>query len=113
MMDEGELIQEKLNEYLLLLAPLERAEKDLDIARKMLRAKTEEDINRIAPSLGLVSETLNISTIDLLLAEDRPKFLNEALARSGLTVEEVRNILIPQIDRAREELKIIGIPDSI
>ncbi len=113
MMDEGELIQEKLNEYLLLLAPLERAEQDLDIARKMLRAKTEEDIHRIAPSLGLVSETLNISTIDLLLAEDRPKFLNEALARSGLTVEEVRNILVPQIDRAREELKIIGIPDSI
>jgi len=108
-MDSGALILEKLSEYRMMLAPLERVEQDVDLARKLLRARTEDELNKIAPVLGALADTLHVSTLDLLLASDRPAFLQDAMERSGLTVEEIRLRLIAISATAREDLKLLGI----
>ena len=83
-------VQDKMSEYRVLVAPVEQAIKELQHARGMLRAKAESEIHGIAPALAALSEALNISTLDLLLAPDRSRFLQEAFAVSGVSPEAVR-----------------------
>jgi hypothetical protein len=112
-MDSGALIREKLNEYQMMLAPLERAQEDISFSRRMLRARTEEEINQIAPVLGVLAESLNVSTLDMLLAEDRVAFVQRALVASGLSVEEISQRLIEASSTAREDLKLLGFGESL
>lgn len=112
-MDTGALINEKLNEYLVMLAPLERAEQELALARRMLKARAEDDIHRIAPVLGVLADALHVSTLDMLLAPDRIAFVQEAVERSGLTVEEITHRLIEASSTAREDLKLLGLDESL
>ena len=80
-MDESTLIQEKLREYLTLIGPLDRAGDEIELSRKMIRARTEDELHQIAPALGALSEVLGISSIDLLLAKDRRAFMQAAVER--------------------------------
>src|SRR5919202_532911 len=83
-------IQEKVNEFGVLVAPVERAIRELQLARGMLRARAEDEINALSPALAALSEALEISTLDLLTANDRAAFLRDAVSRSSLPVEEIR-----------------------
>ncbi len=108
-----DLVREKLNEYLLMLGPLKRAAEEVSMSQKMLQAKTEEEIHEIAPALGALSDALNISAIDILLADNQMEFLQEAVERSSLTVEEIRMRLLEASSTAREELKLLGISEGL
>jgi hypothetical protein len=112
-MDTGALINEKLNEYLVMLAPIQRAEEELALARRMLKARTEEEIHRIAPVLGVLADALHVSTLDMLLAQDRVAFVQQAMERSGLTVEEITHRVIGASSTAREDLKLLGLDESL
>jgi hypothetical protein len=103
-----EKLNVKLNEYLTLLSPLERAENDILMAHRMLKARTEEEINHISPALGALSEELRVSSVDILLADDPRVFVREALEESGLTEEELRVRLISASSTAPEELRLLG-----
>lgn len=106
-------VREKLNEYLTLLAPLERAENDILLAHRMLKARTEDEINGIAPALGALSDALRISSVDILLAEDHKAFVREAIAASGMSLEELHGRLIAASSTAREDLRLLGFGESI
>ena len=112
-MDSGALIQERLSEYRTLLAPLSRAEDDIAFARTMLHARFEEEICNLAPALGALAEMLRVSALDMLLAEDRVDFVESALARSGLTADEIRLRLVEASSTAREDLKLLGFGERI
>ncbi len=112
-MDESTLIQEKLREYLTMVAPLERAEGEIDLSRKMLRARTEEELHRIAPALGVLSDVLGIATIDMLLARDRRAFIHDAVQDSGLSIEEVRHRLADMHSSAPHDHKLLGFGESL
>lgn len=108
-MDTGRLVRDKVDEYLTLLSPLERAEQDVQLARKMLRARTEEELHAIAPVLGALADALQVSAIDLVLASDRPAFLQAALDNSELSIDEIRGRLIDASATAGEDLRVLGI----
>jgi hypothetical protein len=103
-----EKLNEKLNEYLTLLSPLERAENDILMAHKMLKARTEEEINHISPAIGALSDELRISSVDILLAEDPKRFVQSAIDASGLSEDELRMRLIAASSTAPEELRLLG-----
>ena len=103
-------VQEKVNEYRVLIAPVEQAIRELQFAQGMLRAKAEEEIHALSPALETLSEALGISTLDLLLAKDRAAFLEEAVARAQVPVEEVRRRLLDA--EGREHLKALGLPEA-
>lgn len=106
-------VQEKLNEYHVLAAPVEQAIRELQLARGMMRARAEDEINALSPALSTLSEMLNISTLDLLTASDRAQFLQNALAQSGAPVEEIRRRLVEQGSLgAGEQLTSLGLPDE-
>jgi hypothetical protein len=111
--DAMEKVREKLDEYLTLLAPLERAENDILLAHRMLKSRTEDEINDIAPMLAALSETLRVSSIDLLLAEDRMSFVKEAMLASGVSDDELRGRLISASSSAREQLRLLGFGESL
>jgi hypothetical protein len=79
----------------------------------MLRVRTEEEIHQISPVLGALADALHVSTIDMLLAKDRVAFVNEAMERSGLSVEEIGRQLIEASSTAREDLKLLGFGESL
>jgi hypothetical protein len=112
-MDESTLIQEKLREYLTLVGPLDRAGAEIELSRKMIRARTEDELHQIAPALGALSEVLGISSIDLLLARDRRAFVQDAVERSGLSIDEVRLRLSDGQSTARDDLKLLGFGESL
>ncbi len=85
------VVLDKMSEYRILVAPVEQAIKELQLARGMLRARAESEIHTIAPALAALSEALGISTLDLLLAPDRQLFLRDAFAASGVSPESVRD----------------------
>jgi hypothetical protein len=58
-------VQEKVNEYGMLAAPVEQAIRELQFARGMLRARAEDEINNLSPALAALSDALGISTLDL------------------------------------------------
>jgi hypothetical protein len=106
-------VREKIDEYLTLLSPLQRAENDILLAHRMLKVRTEEEINVIAPALGALSDALRVSSVDILLAEDHVAFVEEAIAESGMTAEELRGRIISASSTAREELRLLGFGESI
>ena len=108
----GETIQEKVNEYGVLVAPVEQAIRELQLARGMLRARAEDEINTLSPALAALSDALNVSTLDLLTAADRAAFLREAVARAPLPVEEIRRRVLEAGAGAGEQLRALGLPDA-
>lgn len=107
----GAAIQEKVNEYAVLVAPVEQAIRELQLARGMLRARAEDEINILSPALAALSDALDVSTLDLLSAGDRAAFLREAVARSPLPVEEIRRRVLGAAGAgANEQLRALGLP---
>jgi len=96
-----------------MLGPLQRASEEVDISKKMLKAKTEEEIREVAPALGALAEVLNVSSIDILLAEDQRAFIQEAMERSTVTVAEIRDHMLEASSSAREEMKLLGFGDNL
>lgn len=110
--DVAGAVQEKINEYSVLVAPVEQAIRELQLARGMLRARAEDEINTLSPALAAVSEALGISTLDLLTAKDRAAFLRDAVERSSLPIDEIRDrILVAAGNNAGEQLKALGLPE--
>lgn len=106
-------IQEKVNEYSVLVAPVERAIRELQLSLGMHRARAEEEIHTLSPALAAISETLGVSVLDLLLAKDRETFLREAVAQSALPVEAIRDrILTAAGAGGGEQLKALGLPEA-
>ena len=105
-------IQEKVNEYGVLVAPVEQAIRELQLARGMLRARAEDEINALSPALAALSEALEISTLDLLTATDRAGFLRDAVANSSLPVEEIRRRVLEAGAGAGEQLRALGLPEA-
>ena len=105
-------IQEKVNEYGVLVAPVEQAIRELQLARGMLRARAEDEINALSPALAALSEALEISTLDLLTASDRDGFLRDAVSRSRLPVEEIRRRVLEAGAGAGEQLRALGLPEA-
>lgn len=105
-------VTEKVNEYGVLVAPVEQAIRELQLARGMLRARAEDEINALSPALAALSEALEISTIDLLTAPDRAQFLREAAAQSNLPVEEIRRRILEAGAGAGEQLRALGLPET-
>ena len=106
----GPSVQEKVNEYSVLVAPVEQAIRELQLVRGMLRARAEEEIHVLSPALEALSESLGISTLDLLTAADREGFLRDAVRRAEVPVEEVRRRLLEAGVGAGEQLRALGLP---
>ena len=106
----GAAVQEKVNEYAVLVAPVEQAIRELQLARGMLRARAEDEIHALSPALAALSESLGISTLDLLMAGDRAKFLREAVGHSPFPVEEIRRRVLEAGAGAGEQLRALGLP---
>jgi len=64
----------------------------------------------LSPALAAISETLGISTLDLLTAQDRAAFLEEAVARSGVPIEALRERILES--GAGDQLKAMGLPEA-
>ncbi len=106
-------IQEKVNEFSVLVAPVEHAIRELQLARGMLRARAEDEIHALSPALAAISETLGISVLDLLLSKDREAFLREAVAQAALPVDVIRDRIIAAAGAGGgEQLKALGIPEA-
>jgi hypothetical protein len=100
-------------EYRALLAPLARAEDEIEYALRMLHARFEDEICNLSPALGALAEMLRVSALDMLLAEDRVSFVESALGRSGLTADEIRLRLVEASSTAREDLKLLGFGERL
>lgn len=103
---------EKVNEYGLLVAPVERAIRELQLTRGMLRARVEDEIHTLSPALAALSEALNISTLDLLTAPDRAQFLSDAVAAADMSVEEIQRRVLEAGAGAGEQLQALGLPET-
>ncbi len=104
-------LTEKVNEYRVMSAPLDQAMRELEYAQTLLRARAESDIAQTVPALGALADILDISTLDLLMAPDRLAFVHEAMARQGLTAEDVTQQMRALIasPQSRDDLKALGI----
>ena len=103
-------LADKLAEYKVLVAPLERAHKEIDLSHRFLMAKLETEICERIPALALLAEILDFSIIDLLVAQDRSEFVREAMVESGLTSEEVlRQLRSLGPPPAHEDLALLGL----
>ena len=111
-LDVAVAVQEKVNEYRILAAPVEQAIRDMQLAKGMLRARAEEEINTLSPVLAVLSEVLGISTLDILLASDREVFLQQAVAQSGLSIAEIRDRMVAAEVGAGEQLRALGLPGA-
>ena len=105
-------VQEKVNEFGVLVAPVEQAIRELQLARGMLRARAEDEIHALSPALAALSEALGVSVLDLLTAADRGAFLKEAVAKSALPVEEIRDRILAAGVGAGEQLRALGLPGA-
>ena len=110
--DMAGAIQEKVNEFGVLVAPVEQAIRELQLVRGMLRARAEDEINALSPALAALSEALEISTLDLLTAPNRADFLRESVSRSRLPVEEIRRRVLEAGVGAGEQLRALGLPEA-
>ncbi len=108
-------LAEKVNEYRVMSAPLEQAMRELEYAQTLLRARAESDIALTVPALGALADILDISTLDLLMASDRHAFVHEAMARQGLSDEDVAQQMraLDASPQSRDDLKALGIGEQI
>lgn len=105
-------VQDQMSEYRVLVAPVEQAIRELQHARGMLRARAESEIHAIAPALAALSEALNISTLDLLLAPDRQLFLREAFAQGGESPEAVREKVLAASNGGADTLSLLAAEEN-
>jgi hypothetical protein len=110
--DVAGAVQEKVNEYGVLVAPVERAIRELQLTQGMLRARAEDEIHALSPALEALSEALGISTLDLLTSSDRAQFLRDAVTASALPVEEIRRRVLEAGVGAGEQLRALGLPET-
>ena len=108
----GARVQEKLGEYAVMVAPIERGLRELQLAREMLRARTEDEINAASPALAALSDLLQVSSLDLLLAPDRHQFLQDALTRSGVSLEDARQCVLEAENDSGEQMQALGLPEA-
>ena len=109
-------LAEKVNEFRVMVAPLDQAMRELEYAQTLLRARAESDIAQTVPALGALADILDISSLDLLMAHDRVSFVRDAMARQSLTETEVAvqmRALVASDDRSRSDLKALGIGEEI
>lgn len=109
-------LAEKVNEFRVMIAPLDQAMRELEYAQTLLRARAESDIAQTVPALGALADILDISSLDLLMAHDRVSFVRDAMARRNLTESEVATqmrALVSSDDRSRSDLKALGISEEI
>ena len=109
-------LAEKVNEFRVMVAPLDQAMRELEYAQTLLRARAESDIAQTVPALGALAEILDISSLDLLMAHDRVSFVRDAMVRQSLTESEVAaqmRALVASDDRSRSDLKALGIGEEI
>lgn len=122
--DVRDALTEKVNEYRVMSAPLEQAMRELEYAQSLLKARAESDISQTVPALGALSDILDISPLDLLMAPDRLQFVHAAMARQGLTGDDVarqmRSLSAPGPDGTtpppadlRDGLQALGLNDPI
>lgn len=105
-------VQEKLNEYAVLAAPIEQAIREMHLAQTMLRARAEDEINALSPALAALADALNVSTVDLLTAPDRETFLRDAVNRSGISLEQLRRRVFEAETGAPEQLRALGLLEA-
>jgi|GEM_PF-1057963 hypothetical protein len=110
--DMRSAIQEKVTEYSILVAPVEQAIQEMQLARGMLRARAEDEINALSPPLAALSEVLGISTLDLLTAKDRVAFLREAVLQSKMPVEEIRRRVLEASAGTQETLHLLELSEG-
>ena len=108
----GDAVEEKVNEYRVLMAPMENAIRELQLVQGMVRARAEDEIEAISPALAALTDALGVSTIDLLTARDRAGFLRDAVARSPHSVDEIRHRIRAAGVGAGEELRALGLPET-
>jgi hypothetical protein len=108
-------LTEKLNEFQVMNAPLEQAIRELEYAQSLLKARAEYDIAQTVPALGALADILDISSLDLLMAENRISFLQSAMERNGLTAEEVGDQMRSLVasPQSHDDLKALGIGEQI
>jgi hypothetical protein len=108
-------LAEKVNEYRMMSAPLDQAMRELEFAQSMLRARAENDIAQTVPALGALSEILEISSLDLLMAPDRMTFIQEAMRKQSLSPDEIGDRIRNLVDshQSRDDLKALGIGENI
>ena len=87
--DLSEFLSSKIGEYRIMAAPLERAAREMDYTHQLLRSKIESEIVEQVPALGALSDILDISILDMLMAPDRYRFVSDALERAGLSSQDV------------------------
>ena len=103
-------LQEKVNEYRFLVAPVENAIRELVLTKGMLRARAEDEIHAISPALATISEALGVSTLDLLTAPDREDFLRNAVEKANVPIESIRERILES--GAGEQLTSLGLPEA-
>lgn len=108
-------LAEKVNEYRLMSAPLEQAIHELEYAQSLLKARAEHDIAHTVPALGALAEILDISTLDLLMAPDRLAFVHEAMARHGLSADDLAQQMraLGAPPESPDDLKALGLADPV
>jgi hypothetical protein len=108
-------LAEKVNEYRVMSAPLEHAMRELEYAKTLLKARAESDIAQTVPALGALADILDISTLDLLMAPDQHVFIHEAMARHGLSSEDVAQQMrsLDASPQSHDDLKALGFAEQI
>ena len=103
-------LDEKVGEYRIMAAPLERAAQEMEYAHQLLRARMESEIAEEVPALGALSEILDISLLDLLMAPDRYGFVRNAMSEASLSSEDVlQRLRALGPPPAGEELDVLGL----
>lgn len=104
-------LAEKVNEYRMMSAPLQQAMRELELAQAMLKARAESDISQTVPEIGAIADILDISPLDLLMAPDRTAFIYDAMARRGVTKEDVVDQMRSLVEsrHSHEGLRALGI----
>ena len=105
----SEYLTEKLSEYRIIAGPLDRAVAEMDYARNLMKAKLESEIAEHVPALGALADILEISIIDLLMAQDRRQFIQKAMTDSGLSTEDVMQQLRSLAPPSHEDLHALGL----
>jgi hypothetical protein len=106
----SEFLTEKLGEYHILAAPLERAMREMEYAHQLLRARIEHEICDHVPALGALADILDISIIDLLDAPDRYDFVRDSMRKAGLTTDDVlQQLRVLGPPAAPDELSALGL----
>ena len=108
----SEYLSEKIGEYRILAAPMERAVREMDYAHRLLRARVESEISDHVPALGALADILDVSILDMLMAEDRTAFLQGAMTEAGLSTEDVMQQLRALAPPSSEALNALGFEPS-